>query len=180
MEEKVLASSRSIKQKDITAHCLGILAVVLCIAILYYFLDINGVQHKRVAVPNPFDPSADLLISEQKIGFMDYLISALLWEGRDTAISIVLSIGILLLIWRLVTHYKYKDMSLTVTDRRIYGVSSFGKRVDFPLNSVSSVAASGKQDITILTSSGKFLFGNFENAGELFQCISDLLAGRQG
>ena len=76
--------------------------------------------------------------------------------------------------------YPDKSMSLTVTDRRIYGVSSFGRRVDFPISAVTSVSASGKRDITLLTPSGKVLFGNFENTDELFQTISKMLVEQQG
>lgn len=70
-------------------------------------------------------------------------------------------------------------MEMTITDRRIYGVSAFGRRVDFPLSAVSSVSAQGRRNVWLLTSGGKVLLGGFDNADELFRTASRLLADRQ-
>ena len=178
MDERVLVKSKSISTKNTAIRYFIVPVVVFAIVVLYYVLNINGSQQVSTYMGgiNPGVRSYDRSL-------FDYLISTLIFETSaniSIVISIVLYIGIASLIWGIVNFMKYKSMSLTVTDTRIYGVSSFGKRVDLPLRTVQSVSASGKRDIHLMTPSGKIVFGNFENADELFHTISKLLVEHQG
>ena len=72
-----------------------------------------------------------------------------------------------------------RSYSLTITDKRVYGKTAFGKRVDLPLDSVSSVGTSALKGVAVGTSSGKIKFKLIKNQSEIHDVISKLLAERQ-
>lgn len=69
--------------------------------------------------------------------------------------------------------------TMVVTDKRIYGITYFGKRVDLPLDSVSAIAVKYHHVVSASSSSGKISFALIENANDIHKCISDLLIQRQ-
>ncbi len=72
-----------------------------------------------------------------------------------------------------------RSYSLVITDKRIYGKAAFGKRVDLPLDSVSSVGTSALKGVAVGTSSGKIKFKLIKNQKDIHEVISKLLAERQ-
>lgn len=70
-------------------------------------------------------------------------------------------------------------MRMTVTDKRVYGCTAFGRRVDLPLDSISAVATSFFKGLAVATSSGKIRFLLLKNRDELHNAISTLLIDRQ-
>ena len=72
-----------------------------------------------------------------------------------------------------------KSMEIVVTDKRVHGRTYFGKRVDLPLDSVSSVGSAWLKGITVATSSGKISFLLIKNAREIHEEIRKLLIERQ-
>ena len=68
---------------------------------------------------------------------------------------------------------------LVVTDKRVYGKTMFGKRVDLPLDSISAVGFSAFHGISVGTSSGRISFVLIKNNREIHKCINDLLIERQ-
>ena len=72
-----------------------------------------------------------------------------------------------------------KACEITVTDKRVYGASIFGRRVDLPLDSVSAVATSFPKGIAVATSSGRIKFLLIKNAAEIHGEIRKLLIDRQ-
>lgn len=75
--------------------------------------------------------------------------------------------------------FEMRNCALTVTDKRVFGRASFGKRVDLPLDSVSAVATHWPQGISVATSSGRITFHLVKNRDEVHRCISKLLLNRQ-
>ncbi len=69
--------------------------------------------------------------------------------------------------------------SLTITDKRVYGRGAFGKRIDLPVDSISSVGASALKGISMGTSSGRVKFKLIKNRDEMHGVISELLTNRQ-
>lgn len=69
--------------------------------------------------------------------------------------------------------------TIVVTDRRIYGTTYFGKRVDLPLDSVSAIAVNYHHVVSASSSSGRISFALIENANDIHNCISELLIQRQ-
>lgn len=71
-------------------------------------------------------------------------------------------------------------MELTVTNKRIYGKTIFGKRVDLPLDSISSISRIKIfNGISVATSSGKISFQFMDNNENIYNSISQLLVERQ-
>ena len=68
---------------------------------------------------------------------------------------------------------------ITVTNKRVYGKDAFGKRVDLPIDMISSVATSIFNGIGIATSSGRITFWFCKNKNDVFNEISKLLLDRQ-
>lgn len=79
----------------------------------------------------------------------------------------------------IICYFYAKKMSLTVTNKRVYGKAAFGKQVDLPLDSVSAIGMSAFQGIAIGTSSGKIKFVGISNRDEIHKAISNLLVERQ-
>lgn len=70
-------------------------------------------------------------------------------------------------------------MELTVTNKRVYGKTTFGRRVDLPVDSISSIGMSAFHGIAIGTSSGRIVFFGISNRDELFDTINKLIVDRQ-
>lgn len=68
---------------------------------------------------------------------------------------------------------------MTVTNKRVYGKDVFAKRVDLPIDMISSVSTSIFNGISIATSSGRITFWFCKNRNEVFEEISKLLLERQ-
>lgn len=68
---------------------------------------------------------------------------------------------------------------LCVTDKRVYGKTAFGKRVDLPIDKISSVGTCIPQGIMVATSSGAIRFWLLTNREEVYNAISSLLGNRQ-
>ena len=73
----------------------------------------------------------------------------------------------------------WSKSDFTVTNTRVFGVASFGKRVDLPLDSISAVGTSSMLGIDVGTSSGKIKFKFIQNNKEIHKVIGDLLINRQ-
>ncbi len=68
---------------------------------------------------------------------------------------------------------------MTITDKRVYGNASFGKRVDLPLDSISAVGTSILKGVAVATSSGRIKFYDIENQEQMHKILSELLIKRQ-
>ena len=73
----------------------------------------------------------------------------------------------------------YSSVELIVTDKRVHGKTSFGKRVDLPLDSISAVSTAVMKTIAVTTSSGAIKFALIANRDEVHNAISALLIDRQ-
>ena len=71
------------------------------------------------------------------------------------------------------------NCAITVTDKRVYGKSLFGKRVDLPIDSVSAIGTSALKGIDIGTSSGRIKFKLIANSDEIHSVMSKLIIDRQ-
>jgi len=76
-------------------------------------------------------------------------------------------------------YFLFSKYELTVTDKRVYGKATFGKRVDLPLDSISAVGTSFLKGIDVGTSSGRIKFKLVKNQDEIHSVMSKLLLERQ-
>ena len=69
---------------------------------------------------------------------------------------------------------------LVVTDKRVSGKAAFGKQIDLPIDSISSVGTIKLiKGLSISTSSGNVSFWGIGNRDEIYKVISDLIIARQ-
>ncbi len=73
-----------------------------------------------------------------------------------------------------------RSYEMTVTDKRVFGKVAWGKRVDLPLDSISSTATiSLFKGVAVATSSGRIKFLMVKNSAEIFEKVNALLIERQ-
>lgn len=74
---------------------------------------------------------------------------------------------------------KFKS-ELTVTDKRVYGMGVFGKRVDISLDSISAIdSLSFFKGISIKTSSESIKFFGMKNCDDIYDILNKLLEERR-
>ena len=106
------------------------------------------------------------------------LSSVMFSSASEVGISITIVLAICL--FALFVYVWLGKIEITVSDKRVYGKAAFGKRVDLPLDSISAVATSALNGISVASSSGKISFLMIKNSAEVHKCVSDLLVERQG
>ncbi len=73
-----------------------------------------------------------------------------------------------------------RSYEMTITDKRVYGKVAWGKRVDLPLDSISSTSTIALfKGVAVATSSGKIAFLAVKNSAEIFEKVNALLVERQ-
>ena len=97
----------------------------------------------------------------------------------DTIVMYGLILFFVLAIAILVFCFNAMKTNLTITNKRIVGTASHGRRVDLPVDSVSSIGASSFSGITIASPSGRISFLFLGNRDEVYQVVSELLANRK-
>ena len=102
------------------------------------------------------------------------------YGGERFFLGITLYLSILLGIISMIIYLSYRKVSITVTDKRVYGTAAWGKRVDLPFDSISAVGTSMMQGISVATSSGAIKFKFIKNFKDIHSAISQLLLERQG
>ena len=91
-----------------------------------------------------------------------------------------LIIIVIYVITMLFVKFIWDPIELTITNKRVYGKAAFGKRVDLPLDSISSIGVNNLfKSVSIATSSGRVTFNFLSNHKEVYDEISKLLIKRQ-
>lgn len=79
-----------------------------------------------------------------------------------------------------VFYWYTSKISLTVSDKRVYGTAVFGRRVDLPIDMISAVGTGRVlSKISVSTTSGCINFALIKNVDEIHDTISKLLMDRQ-
>ena len=73
----------------------------------------------------------------------------------------------------------FNKTEIIVTDKRVYGKTSFGTRVDLPVDSISAVGITFLKSLTVTTASGAIRFFLIENRDDIHKELSRLLIERQ-
>lgn len=71
------------------------------------------------------------------------------------------------------------SVELVVTDKRVYGKAFPGKRVDIPIDSISSVGKGSLNSIRVASASGRILFTFLQDSETAFEEVNKLLVSRQ-
>ncbi|MBD5544869.1 MAG: hypothetical protein HDR01_11690 [Lachnospiraceae bacterium] len=100
-------------------------------------------------------------------------------DGTSLSFSIF-GIMIIIIVILVIVKMWISNMEITVTDKRVYGKASFGKRVDLPIDSISAVALSPFHGISVSSSSGRIGFKLIVKNNEIYETIISLIIDRQG
>lgn len=77
-------------------------------------------------------------------------------------------------------YFALHSYQLIVTDKRVYGKTTFGKQVDLPLDSVSAISKNNfLKGVSISTSSGRIKFLVLKNSNDIYDMLTQLLLNRQ-
>ena len=85
-----------------------------------------------------------------------YNIVAFLRNMDITSVLLCLTPLLAVLLLAIIVNFWLRSYELVVSDKRIYGRATFGKRVDLPIDSVSAIGTKWPKGIAVATSSGKF------------------------
>ncbi len=111
-----------------------------------------------------------------------YVSYAAIKAKQDVAvafIAITLVMLVAVVIGGILLGYLFSKTSITVTDKRTYGTTGFGKRVDLPNDSISAVGMCMFNGITVSTASGIIKFHWIKNRDEIQNALSSILINRQ-
>lgn len=185
MEEKVLAKSKRYNLK-----LLRILPLVIILVYIVIFLIQFIPTYIELVQPCYLHPSMHALWEcSTRYWFLESYempsspLKATLREipfGSLYNIKMILATEIIpmFLVWGII-YFWLSKYSLVVTDKRIYGQTAFGRRVDLPVDTISSVGMSMFNGIAVGTSSGRVGFLLIKNRDELHAVISNLIIERQ-
>ena len=101
------------------------------------------------------------------------------WSATDEILMVQI-LAFLLSVLTLVFFVWMSGCKIVVTDKRVYGVGAFRKRVDLPLDMISSVGCGILNSVAVATASGKICFWFVSNKNEIFNAITNCLIERQG
>lgn len=100
------------------------------------------------------------------------------YEGFLPALIVVPILGGVF-IFSLLTYLYARKMHIVVSNKRVYGESVFGRKVDLPIDSISAIGKKWFNGIGVATSAGKIVFFGFKNRDEIYETVSNLLVKRQ-
>ena len=169
MEEKIVIEGKPSKKTSTLLLKIGLILVV--IGLLMFFKTARSFWSLR-----------NYEIGEP-IYFLDYIYTLgdciSFTNGPVIYVSVILDLGLLISIYSFILWLCIKDNCITVTNKRVYGVTKWSKRVDLPLNQISAVATGNLKGIAVGTSSGKIIFKAIENYIDVHKEITGLLAAKQ-
>ena len=125
-------------------------------------------------------------VSYDEWGF-EYVVreNPLIAQFRQAA-SVFFSLGIVFCcisglgcITLIIIGFATSKMEINVTDKRVYGITKFGKQIDLPLDSIFTVGTGIWNGINVATFSGITHFLTISNNKEICEAISKLLLERQ-
>ena len=165
MDEKIIIKSEhyNIKRYLKIALIIGIALVLL--GFLAYLFNLNGCRFQ------------ESVITSGK--YYKYSLISNMLDPFSLEAGMFLDSGIIFILISVLVRKWLSSYELTVSDKRIYGKTSFGKRVDLPVDSISAVGTSMLKGIAVATASGKIVFKLIKNRDDIHSEISNLIITRQ-
>lgn len=164
MEEKIIIKSKHYDMKRIKGIIFTIPCVLIGLGILFYILNYNSCR----------------VIEYEGYPDVEYtLLDNILAPIEHHPSGVLIDLGLIIGIISIIIGWWLKSYSMTVTDKRIYGRTSWGKQVDLPIDAVSAIATNSFKGIAVATSSGKISFNFVKNGEEIYSAINQLIIDRQ-
>jgi hypothetical protein len=160
MDEKVIIQSK-ISNVKLIRNIIWIIGAIVSILVPIWYAESRRFQYERFD-NYIYDMGEYLEEVFSRYGILFFAI----------AVVVTLIIGF-------VFYHATNKITLTITDKRVYGTALFGKRVDLPFDMISAVGTSIFKGIAVATSSGTIKFAFMENRDSLHDEISKQLVIRQ-
>lgn len=120
-----------------------------------------------------------LIISLVINGGDDYWLETAIWFDCPEGVGVFFYLTFVFIIIGIFFLIMMNSCEIVVTDKRVYGKSAFGIKIDLPLDKISSIGSCFPMGIKVATSSGIIRFWLLTNHSEVFSSISALLQKRQ-
>lgn len=170
MQEKIIIEGKPSKKTSTLLLKIGLVLVVVGLLLFFVTAKSSWRLERRV------ERGWEITMSDYMVALGDCVSFT---NGPVIIVSVILDLGLLLSIYSFILWLSIKDNCITVTNKRVYGVTKWNKRVDLPLNQISAVATSSMKGIAVGTSSGKIIFKAIENYIDVHKEITSLLANKQ-
>lgn len=174
MEEKIIIKSRPISTKKVFVICMSISVAiaVLLTAILYFAVYLPDYEmwydyHNDWSTCRQCDGTLTADACAKECVDSNFIWFTLLLPPVAGYIISAIFCSIISFI------------TITVTNKRVYGKTTLRHSVDLPLDSISSVGTSAFKSISVATSSGRISFAFIDNVKEIHEEIRKLLIERQ-
>ena len=175
MEESTLIKSR--KKINVIALALlaaGIITIIVGLVICQHMYATGSrfvpTHTMRTAYGEIVIPSYTRFFGEEYGNMIEFFFG----EGPISVFVIVLA-GLVLLFASLFVFLKKNRSTITVTDKRVFGRSSFGKQIDLPVSQISALSRSGRDSIVVSTPAGKTPFYLIANREDVYDAIIKVL-----
>lgn len=166
--EKKLFTAR-VNKKAVLLLC-GLIALVTALTLL----GLNANTEKWRENTNNYRVMWDAFkTADLKASFSNALETYHFYQTMQKVTAVV---GVVLVVFSYVSN---TGIELVITDKRVYGKAFPGKRVDIPVDSISSVGKGILNTICVASSSGKILFTFLQDSKSAFAEVNKLLVIRQ-
>ncbi len=111
-----------------------------------------------------------------------FMATCTVWDYIDDwAMFLSFGLGAVIALFGLSLFFVKRDCGIFVTNKRVYGKTFFGKRVDLPLDSITAVALTNSLSagVSVSSSSGRITFAHLKNREVVYTELSNLLIARQ-
>ncbi len=195
MEDKIIIKSERYNVKKIFKYGLILSIVAAICSFLFWFMPVmmDRLTYYSNTVENIEKYEKEGSFQEDDglwYDVYDYNVDKKFVEGCGSALGYVrYEIGIFFIILiitfvcpqvpAVIIYSWLKSYELTITDKRAYGFTAFGRRVDLPVDSITAISLSWLKSIAITTASGKISFKLIKNRDEMYETISKLIIERQ-
>lgn len=166
MEKKIIEG----KLVNIKAIAIGIFAAIAGVVNLFGFM---ACYTQNVEDCADWKWTWDWVVEKYGKNANPFIVSLHDYVGAFFGIALIGAVLALLF------YMMFSKTELIVTDKRVYGKTSFGKRVDLPLDSISAVGTAILKSIAVTTASGAIKFSLIANRDDVHSEISKLLIERQ-
>ncbi len=193
MEEKIIIEGKKYNVKKIV---LCVFIIPLIVALIMIALGLSEFDFHIERFNNHYHDDSCFTYQSYYSDYSDYLWDSMIPTCRfsyfstgeeyatkmfleDEALTALIILGAGIAVCAFL-FFRLNFYKIIVTDRRVYGRIAFGKRVDLPIDFITSVAKiQGLKGVTILSSSKKTKFLLIKNVGEVYSEINNLLIERQ-
>ena len=132
-------------------------------------------EEKEIIKGNPSNLKK-ILIGISILGLLLIICEGIKGDEQNIPLEYV---GLGLIIIGLFMLFYISSSKIIVTNKRVYGIGTFKRRVDLPLDTISAIGTSFFKGIDIGTSAGRIHFKGIENNEQIHAEISKLINNRQ-